>query len=215
MCEIFRGCYLYNLNPLEVIRLVSSLQLAVLYPKSHELINECTSYETAVNVLKSAYVKTTNEVFARHLLSIRKQQQGETLDEFLQNLKVLSKDCNFKSVTAEQHREEYIRDSFISGLQSNAIRQRLLENNTLDLGTMFNQARALEAAQKSVDSYNNIYESSINAITKMLYVKNKNAGIAEILCFNCGHKGHFSKVCRSTKQVSNQKTAAATFPLIA
>ena len=34
MCEIFRGCYLYNLNPLEVIRLVSSLQLAVLYPKS-------------------------------------------------------------------------------------------------------------------------------------------------------------------------------------
>ena len=37
MCEIFRGCYLYNLNPLEVIRLVSSLQLAVLYPKSHDL----------------------------------------------------------------------------------------------------------------------------------------------------------------------------------
>ena len=34
LCEIFRGCYLYNLNPLEVIRLVSSLQLAVLYPKS-------------------------------------------------------------------------------------------------------------------------------------------------------------------------------------
>ena len=33
LCEIFRGCYLYNLNPLEVIRLVSSLQLAVLYPK--------------------------------------------------------------------------------------------------------------------------------------------------------------------------------------
>ena len=27
MCEIFRGCYLYNLNPLEVIRLVSLLQL--------------------------------------------------------------------------------------------------------------------------------------------------------------------------------------------
>ena len=39
LCEIFRGCYLYNLNPLEVIRLVSSLQLAVLYPKSHCLIS--------------------------------------------------------------------------------------------------------------------------------------------------------------------------------
>ena len=34
LCEIFRGCYLYNLNALEVIRLVSSLQLAVLYRHS-------------------------------------------------------------------------------------------------------------------------------------------------------------------------------------
>ena len=150
------------------------------------------------------------------------------MDEFLQNLKVLSKDCNFKSVTAEQHREEYIRDSFISSLQSNAIRQRLLENNTLDLGTMFNQARALEAAQKSVDSYNNVYESSINAITKNVIREEQkcwNCGnnphprskcpAKDVECFNCGRKGHFSKVCRSTKQVSNQKTAAATFPLIA
>ena len=35
LCEIFRGCYLYNFNPFEVIRLVASLQLAVLYPQSH------------------------------------------------------------------------------------------------------------------------------------------------------------------------------------
>ena len=34
LCEIFRGCYLYNFNPFVVIRLVASLQLAVLYPQS-------------------------------------------------------------------------------------------------------------------------------------------------------------------------------------
>ena len=32
-----------------------------LSPAVYELINECTSYEIAVNVLKPAYVKTTNE----------------------------------------------------------------------------------------------------------------------------------------------------------
>ena len=31
-------CYLYNFNPFEVIRLVASLQLAVLYPQSPLLI---------------------------------------------------------------------------------------------------------------------------------------------------------------------------------
>ena len=41
----------------------------------------------------------------------------------------LSKDCNFKPVTAEQNKNGYIRDSFISGLQSNSIR-RLLKHHT-------------------------------------------------------------------------------------
>ncbi len=47
------------------------------------------------------------------------------------------------------NREEAIRDAFITGLLSNAIRQRLLKNKTLDLGSMFSQARALDSAQKS------------------------------------------------------------------
>jgi len=46
---------------------------------------------------------------------------------------MLSKECNFKTVTAELYREEAVRDVFISGLQSSLIRQRLLENRTSDL----------------------------------------------------------------------------------
>ena len=72
-------------------------------------------------------------------MSICKQQPGESLDEFLQALRTLSKDCNFKPARVEQHKNEYIFDSFISGLQSKLIRQRLLENNILDINTKFNQ----------------------------------------------------------------------------
>ena len=43
----------------------------------------------------------------------------------------------------------YIRDSFISGLHSPIIRQRLIENYALDLQTMFDQARPIESAQKN------------------------------------------------------------------
>ena len=63
------------------------------------------------------------------------------LDEDLQVLKTLSKDCNYQFVTAVQNRDNAIRDAFIAGLQSSHIRQRLLENKTLDLETMFDQAR--------------------------------------------------------------------------
>ena len=200
-----------------------------LSPTVYDLISECTSYQAATDILKNAYMKTTNEVFARHLLSIRKQQAGESVDEYLQVLKTLSKDCNFMAVSAEQHREQYIRDAFISGLQSNNIRQRLLENKTLDLKTMFDQSRTLDAAQKSMESYNPamLHEPAVNALSSSsgsqtnkeseLYLKKENdtkkcwncgnASHAKMkcpardsVCFNCGRKGHFSKVCRSTRE---------------
>ena len=71
-------------------------------------------------------MKTPNKMFARHDLATRKQQPGESLDEFLEELKILSKHCGFDTVTSESYRSEMIRDSFINGLTSNHIRQRLL-----------------------------------------------------------------------------------------
>ncbi len=115
-------------------------------PTVFEYIEECSSYESAMESLQNIYVKPNNEIYARHVLATRRQQPGETLDEYLQALKVLSKECNFQSVTVAKYCEEYVWDAFITGLQSNQIRQRLLENKTLDLKTMFDQARALDSA---------------------------------------------------------------------
>ena len=106
-----------------------------------------------MGVLHDLYVKPTNEVYARHLLAPRRQQPAETLVEYLQALKTLSKDCNYQSATAVLYREESIRDAFITGLTSGLIRQKLLENKTLDLKTMFDQARSLESAARSSESY--------------------------------------------------------------
>ena len=86
------------------------------------------------------FVKPTNEIFARYKLATRRQQNGESLDEFLQSLKTLAKDCNYKDVDAATHSNETILGSFITGLTSNHIRQRLLENKTLDLDTASTQA---------------------------------------------------------------------------
>ena len=122
-------------------------------PRVYDYIAECETYDDAVSVLESLYVKPKNEIFARHLLATRKQEAGESLDQYLQSLQQLSRDCNFKAVSAEQARDELIRDAFINGLSSVHIRQRLLENKTLDLRTAVDQARALESAQRHSESY--------------------------------------------------------------
>jgi hypothetical protein len=66
---------------------------------------------------------------------------------------MITKDCNFGQVTAAVHHDEALRDSFIAGLRSNYIRQRLLEKNDLDLTTAFTTARNLDVAQKSSETY--------------------------------------------------------------
>ena len=119
----------------------------------YQYIEESGNYETAIDTLETIFVKPKNEIYARHILATRRQQAGESLDEYLQVLKTLSKDCNFETATAAQYRDESIRDAFITGLLSNSIRQRLLENQTLDLKTIFDQARSLESAMKSCESY--------------------------------------------------------------
>eukprot|EP00794_Sanderia_malayensis_P002734 gene2734-3159_t len=72
----------------------------------YEFIEDCADYDSAILALKCVFVMTPNKIFARHLLATRRQKPGETFSEFLQELCRLSKDCNLKSVTAEQYREE-------------------------------------------------------------------------------------------------------------
>ena len=101
-----------------------------------------------IQILKTIYVKPKNVILAIHILSTRKQKAGESLDQFLNEFKTLAKDCDVKTVSAEQYKSEMIRDAFINGLQSNHIHQRLLENKTLDLQTAIGQARSLDVLQQ-------------------------------------------------------------------
>ena len=87
-------------------RIITNLISANVY----EHVEDCTDIQSVIDTLDNLFVKSSNVIFARHLLSTRCQQSGETLDQFLQDLRKLSKDCKFKAVTAEQYREELIRD---------------------------------------------------------------------------------------------------------
>ena len=212
-------------------------------PKIYESFAECVTYDEAIQTLEALFVKPTNEIFALHLLATRCQHAGETLDEYLQALKTLSKDCIFKSVTAALHREESIRDAFISGLQSSLIRQRLLENKTFDLAAIFDQARSLDLAQQNSDMYmappvpsfsasacehksvvgidspNRTFGSAA-ANSKCFFCGNarhprSKCPARDVTCNKCHKKGHFAKVCRSEPFSTVSTSACANRPTIA
>ncbi|KAJ8887174.1 hypothetical protein PR048_013389 [Dryococelus australis] len=139
--------------------LINFVSLAV-----YEHLSDCGTYDEAIAVLENIYVKPVSEVFGRHKLKTRSQEPGESVDRYLESLKLLDKELKFKAVTADINRDEYIRDAFIDGLQSNHINQRLLENLTLSLEEAFTQARSLGLAQHQSQLY--LSPSAVNAVVK-------------------------------------------------
>ncbi|XP_078069703.1 sodium-dependent lysophosphatidylcholine symporter 1-like [Mustelus asterias] len=95
-------------------------------------IQDTENYTTAIDLLKGLYNKRPNEVYARHLLAMRRRQPGESVDQFLRTLHLLARDCNCRSVTATQYTDNLIRDAFVTGIGTTYIRQQLLEQGALD-----------------------------------------------------------------------------------
>ncbi|GFT52189.1 uncharacterized protein NPIL_495871, partial [Nephila pilipes] len=190
----------------------------------YQFINDCTTYTGAIAILDSLFIKKRNVIFARHCLSTRNQQTEETVNEYLQVLNQLSKDCDFTDVKAEEYRKEYIRDAFIRGLKCPRIRQRLLENTSMTLDQAFEQARTLESAEVHAASYmGNSFPvqsaamktddfseetlatsaaSSSSRSQKCFFCGNDLHSrticpARDVFCRKCGKKGHYQRVCKS------------------
>ena len=186
-------------------------------PSIYDYISESKTYDEAIETLQSLYIKPKNEIFARHLLATRRQQAGESLEEFLQALKLLSADCNFKTVSVEKYKEESIRDAFISGLLFPTIRQRLLENMNLDLQTAFDQARALYLAQKNSESYSSFSSTSASSTrglpdssSEVSLLQQDSSPVSQIsatrkqTCYFCGNLRHARANCPARDVTCNK-----------
>lgn len=212
------------------------LQLLVnhLSPTNFLLIRDCKTFDQAILTLQNTYNKPKNEIHARFILSSRKQEQNESISEYLRTLKVLAHDCKFKAITAEENESEYIRDAFIAGITNKNIRQRLLENFTLTLEETENKAIAMETAEINTLAYkpsqSNLHVNAMGQNTSHFTSQAKSQR-SQRRCFFCGSntlhqrpkcpafnaicqlcskKGHFANVCRGSQHVNSITTDELT-----
>ena len=112
-----------------------------------KLICDADNFNSAMQKLDEAFIKPTNIIYNRHLLIT-----NLSIDFYIKGLEKLAQGCKFEAVDTKQNKEQYMKDAFINDISSAYIRQRLLENWELILAG-FQQARALEQAQKQSTSY--------------------------------------------------------------
>ena len=154
--DMFEG-FLLELQSSSMSALTGSQKLTLLLhhisTPIYKCLSGCQNYDAAISTLDSMLVKKKNSIFARYLLATQCQETEESLELYLQSQKILSRDCDFTDLTASHARDIAIRDAFISGVRSNQIRQRMLENKDLDLATTYELALTLDMAQKQSDLY--------------------------------------------------------------
>ena len=127
----------------------------------YEYIAGCVIYDEAISKLNELYINRSDEIFALHKLTIKKQTSGKSFDEFLQSLRNLAKDSNFKFVNAESYCEKSSRDAFTSGLQSNLIRQRLLEYGSLTVKNCVRLSKNFRISTKKLRRRGKKYYTSV------------------------------------------------------
>ena len=102
----------------------------------------CTSEEEQKTVVIRKFeaycVVKPNETYERYKFNIRKQEKEEKVDEYVANLRQLTKTCNFGSL------ESLIRDRVVLGIQDDNVRRRPLQENELTLTQAVQTIRAHE-----------------------------------------------------------------------
>ena len=186
---------------------------------TYELISEIDTYDEAVRTLLNIFVKPTNEIFARYQLSTCKQQSNQSIDEYLQNLKRLSKEGNYAAVTADEHRQQAIRDAFVAGIHSASIRQRLIESENMNLQRIIDRARSLEEAQRNAEKFrapnleasftaattshalDQVSETSTSPADRNVSTSGLCSAAQSTKCYFCRNKRHLRKECPARESI--------------
>jgi len=182
------------------------------------------TYAETKQVLKSYFEPKKNTQIEIYKFRTFKQTEGQSLDEFVTELRKLSKTCEFADVDKE------ILSQVIQNCRSNRLRRRALREPEKTLSDILTLGRALELADVQASEMER--EGSVNKIHKQFKQNMRNdkpqtqTHNRNTKCRNCGgefphrngpcpakgkgcnacHKmNHFAKVCKS-KQYKYKQT---------
>ena len=140
----------------------------------------------------------------------RGQNHGESVAEYLAELRRLAARCAFGN-----YLEEALRDRLVWGLRSESIQKRLLSEAKLTLAKAVDLAQSLEAASKSAQTLKGTTDLAVGLMERKArspvegracHWCGKTSHLApqcnfkDATCHTCGKKGHLARVCRSGRQ---------------
>ncbi|XP_046590280.1 uncharacterized protein LOC124293457 [Neodiprion lecontei] len=101
-----------------------------------------TNEHKVIEHFEAYCVPKKNVVFERFVFYKRDQQDGETFEQYLTDIKKLSKNCQFQNFT-----NQMIRDRIVLGISDLILQNRLLQIDDLDMEKAVDYCKAAEASK--------------------------------------------------------------------
>ena len=183
------------------------------------------SFKEIVTLVREHYCPPPSEIVQRFMFNSRSQKEGETIAEFVAELRRLSEHCKFADTL-----EDMLRDRVVCGMRDTRLQRRLLAESDLTFKKAFEICQATELAATNarnlqvgkdlklggtVMAIQSGRGPSRPATTPQCYRCNSTQHLAKdcrfktVECHKCGKKGHLAKACRSKptqpKQPSGKK----------
>ena len=143
------------------------------------------SFTELTEVLKSHFEPKPNTIAERFHFYRRVQQPGESVADFVAQLKSLATHCVF-----EGHLDQALRDRLVCGLRNQGMQKRLLSETDLNFQKAIEIAKGMESAEKSTQQLKGP-EGAIQRINNPY--KRRSSGkttwdtrASEGACYRCG-----------------------------
>ncbi|XP_068696020.1 uncharacterized protein [Montipora foliosa] len=113
--------------------------------------------DAVITKFEELCIGETNETYKRYIFNRRNQEEGESIDKYVNVLRTLAQSCNFCSCL----HDSLVHDRLVLGIRNSGTRKKLLQEKKLTLSRAIDICKSSEATSQQMKTIRQLIEREI------------------------------------------------------